>query len=74
MASYVYRCTQCQKEFEVDKAMSRSMVNEPCPTCGRTGERVFTAPGIQIKGSEIKSDCGTAPACSGCEHGCCDLD
>jgi len=75
MPRYVYHCAQCGKEFEIEKSMAQSGNAEKCPGCQQTGERVFTAPGITIKGSEVKSPCPGEMSggrdCGGeCCHGC----
>jgi len=73
MARYVYHCDACRKDFEIDKPMLRANVAEPCPSCGEAGKRVYTAPGIQVKGAKVKFD-SPKSECRGCEHGCCDLE
>lgn len=75
MARYRYHCTVCKSEFEVEKPMARAAAAESCPACGRTGERVYTAPGLSRKGSEVAFGCGGAcesepgHVCAGCCHG-----
>jgi len=73
MARYVYFCATCKQKFEIDKPMVRSSQAETCPQCGATGERIFTAPGITIKGATIKfKDGESLSASSGCENCCND--
>jgi putative FmdB family regulatory protein len=73
MARYLYFCEVCQKEFEIEKTMALAGKDESCPKCQKKGQRIFTAPGISIKGGVIKT-----PGCSeekrdhlGCSSGCC---
>ena len=50
MARYDYRCTSCGKVFEVE----HGMLEHPevvCPSCGAPAEKVFSASGIEFKGS-----------------------
>ncbi|NTV51855.1 MAG: FmdB family transcriptional regulator [Candidatus Firestonebacteria bacterium] len=78
MARYVYHCACCQKKFEVEKSMALSGLAEKCPICQQTGERVFTAPGIAVKGSPVRTPCagevsGPSECSGGCCHGNCSL-
>lgn len=43
MATYRYRCADCAP-FDVTRPMGHALPEEPCPTCGLQGRRVFTAP------------------------------
>jgi hypothetical protein len=53
--------------------MSQSGTAEPCPLCRKTAERVFTAPGIAVKGSPVKTPCDSGGAGGEeCAGGCCD--
>lgn len=72
MARYVYACPDCRQEYEVEKTMARSAEAETCPHCGQTGKRVFTPPGIAIKGAPIKFSEPSPQARGGC-NGACDL-
>lgn len=78
MPRYEYWCSQCQKKQEIEKPMSRASENENCPNCKADLERIFTAPGITIKGSKVKfeSACpGSESGCRGnCGHSGCDLE
>ncbi|MEE8717563.1 MAG: FmdB family zinc ribbon protein [Coriobacteriales bacterium] len=50
MARYDYRCTVCDKVFEVE----HGMLEHPevvCPDCGGVATRVFDASGIVFKGT-----------------------
>jgi putative FmdB family regulatory protein len=77
MARYVYFCAACNQKFEVDKPMAQSGQAEPCPKCQSMGERVFTSPGITIKGAPIKFKDGDQlmekGGCDGCDHHGCDI-
>ena len=50
MARYDYRCTSCGKVFEVEHGMTEHP-EVTCPECGAPAERVFSASGIEFKGS-----------------------
>ncbi|MEW6516161.1 MAG: FmdB family zinc ribbon protein [candidate division FCPU426 bacterium] len=80
MARYVYSCTACGQRFEVDKPMTAASEPSACPQCQAPGRRVFTAPGITIKGSPIKFSGGEEveggspepeSGCGSCANGAC---
>ena len=50
MARYDYRCTACDKVFEVEHGM-REHPEVTCPDCGAAATRVLSASGIVFKGS-----------------------
>jgi putative FmdB family regulatory protein len=50
MPLYDYKCTQCGKVTEVRHGFNESHA-DPCPACGGTMQRVFSAPPIVFKGS-----------------------
>lgn len=50
MARYDYKCTSCDKVFEVEHPMS-DRPHITCPNCGADAERVFEPSGISFKGS-----------------------
>lgn len=50
MARYDYRCTSCDKVFEVEHPMGETP-EVKCPECGGECERVFGTNGIVFKGS-----------------------
>lgn len=50
MARYDYKCTSCDKVFEVEHPMSERP-HITCPNCGADAERVFEPSGISFKGS-----------------------
>ena len=76
MARYDYRCTGCGNVFEVEHPMSERP-HVTCPQCGQDAERVFSASGIEFKGSGFyntdqrggsSSTSATSGGCGGCEH------
>ena len=50
MARYDYRCTACDKVFEVEHGM-REHPEVTCPDCGAAATRVLSASGIVFKGN-----------------------
>lgn len=50
MPEYDFRCTECDKIFEVSRPMG-STAEECCPSCGAGAKRVFTPVGVAFKGS-----------------------
>jgi putative FmdB family regulatory protein len=50
MPLYDYKCTQCGKVTEVRHGFNESHA-DPCPACGGTMQRVFSAAPIVFKGS-----------------------
>ena len=50
MPLYDYKCTQCGKVTEVRHGFNESH-DDPCPACGGTVRRVFSAAPIVFKGS-----------------------
>jgi len=80
MARYDYKCTSCDKVFEVEHPMAERP-HITCPDCGADAERVFEPSGIAFKGSgfyntdQRGSSSSTAAtsapapeACASCEH------
>jgi len=72
MPTYEYRCSKCQKEFEVFQRITDDPVNE-CPKCGGSVERLIAATNFILKGNGwYKSDYSQpdvpskveAPSCS----------
>lgn len=49
MPTYDYRCTDCDKEFEMTHGVDDTV--ESCPDCGGKVRRVFHPVGIIFKGS-----------------------
>lgn len=50
MPLYEYQCAKCKKRFEkIEKVSARR--KQKCPHCGGKAERLFSAAGIQFKGS-----------------------
>ena len=50
MPAYDYRCTTCEKTFEVVRKHT-STSDEICPACGGATKRIFTPVGVVFKGS-----------------------
>lgn len=50
MPIYGYRCTGCEREFEVVERMSDPPAGR-CPDCGSPGRRLFYPAGIVFKGT-----------------------
>lgn len=50
MARYDYRCTACNKVFEVEHGMTEHP-DITCPECGAAATKVFNASGIRFEGS-----------------------
>ena len=48
MPTYEYRCEECKAYQETQTLYE---VGPDCPVCFRTMKRVWSAPGIQFKGS-----------------------
>lgn len=42
MPIYEYHCPNCNREFEVMRAMSQASEPALCPTCGTSGERLVS--------------------------------
>ena len=65
MARYDYKCTSCDKVFEVEHPMSERP-HITCPNCGADAERVFEPSGISFKGSGFYNtdQRGSSEACT----------
>jgi putative FmdB family regulatory protein len=50
MPTYIYRCKECDHEFEVRQRMSDEPLSD-CPVCGGEVRRVVGSVGIVFKGS-----------------------
>ncbi len=50
MARYDYKCTSCGTVFEVQHGMTEHP-DVTCPECGAPADKVFSASGIEFKGS-----------------------
>ncbi len=50
MARYDYRCSACNKVFEVEHGMTEHP-DITCPVCGAAATKVFNASGIRFEGS-----------------------
>lgn len=69
MARYDYRCTSCGTVFEVEHGMTEHP-SITCPECGNSAEKVFSASGIEFKGSgfyntDQRGGSSSTPATSG---------
>jgi putative FmdB family regulatory protein len=49
---YLFRCSACEAEFEVSRAMSEAGRAAHCPVDGRAADRVFTAPMMAVRQAE----------------------
>jgi putative FmdB family regulatory protein len=49
MPTYVYRCTNCEHEFEIRQRMTDDPLTE-CPECGGKIRRVVNSVGVVFKG------------------------
>lgn len=72
MARYDYKCTSCEKVFEVEHPMSEHP-DVVCPTCGAPAERVFAASGIHFEGhgfynTDQRKTVKAGPSCDSCPH------
>ena len=50
MSRYDYRCSACNKVFEVEHCMTEHP-DITCPVCGAAATKVFNASGIRFEGS-----------------------
>lgn len=50
MPTYDYRCSQCDRVFEVTRPMSASR-EASCTSCGAPAKRVFSPVGVAFKGT-----------------------
>jgi putative FmdB family regulatory protein len=50
MPTYDYRCTSCEKDFEVSRGM-RATGEECCPFCGAPAVKIFSPVSVAFKGS-----------------------
>ena len=63
MPIFEYRCPACDKAFErIQRRDDTSPV--PCPACGATSERQFSAFAMHVAGPSFGS-CATRDACAG---------
>jgi putative FmdB family regulatory protein len=68
MAQYSYECSHCRQTFAVEKSMALSGREERCPQCQAPANRVYTAPGIRIKGAKVAfSGCGLGEESASCQ-------
>lgn len=73
MARYDYRCTSCDKVFEIEHPMGETP-EVKCPECGGECERVFGTNGIVFKGSGFyNTDQRGGSSCTeATSGGCCE--
>lgn len=55
MPTYEYACINCDKTVEITRSIHEPSDTQQCPDCGYNLVRVFSAPGIQFKGSGFYS-------------------
>ncbi|MGV8082699.1 MAG: FmdB family zinc ribbon protein [Coriobacteriia bacterium] len=75
MPTYDYRCSACDKNFEVSRPMGKAAAEEDCPECGAPASRVFVPVGVAFKGAgfyntDYKRSSESAPsACPSAQAG-----
>ena len=74
MARYDYRCTGCGSVFEVEHGMTEHPAIT-CPDCGKPAEKVFSASGIEFKGSgfyntDMRGSSSSCPAADSSSGSC----
>lgn len=42
MPTYVYHCEKCTIEYEAIKGIKEYDGKDPCPSCGKSGKRIFS--------------------------------
>jgi putative FmdB family regulatory protein len=50
MPLYEYQCDACGGRFERIRKFSDPPLDEPCPSCGGTVQKLISSPAIQFKG------------------------
>lgn len=50
MPTYSYRCTECDRAFDIVQAFTDDTLSV-CPTCGGKLRKIFTAVGVSFTGS-----------------------
>ena len=48
MAIYAYYCSECPKEFELMRPISKAGDPAPCPTCGAEGQKLMSAAASKV--------------------------
>lgn len=68
MATYAYRCRDCQTLFQVQKPMADHDSETLCPVCGTSAtQRLISAVAVFSSGVDgQRRVLAGAPACSGC--------
>lgn len=51
--TYVYKCTGCNRRFEVVKSVKDMDVNEYCPKCDSPGEKAFMPENIYVSKAAV---------------------
>jgi putative FmdB family regulatory protein len=51
MPLYEYRCPECRAPFNLRIPITEVEASFPCPSCGHSADRVYSAPAISFKGS-----------------------
>ena len=59
MPIYEYRCSSCQREFELRRSFSEVDSPAACPTCGSPGQRLLSVFGAK-NGMYVKPSGRTA--------------
>jgi putative FmdB family regulatory protein len=50
MPTYDYRCSSCEKDFEISRPM-RATGDECCPDCGAPAVKIFSPVSVAFKGT-----------------------
>ncbi len=75
MPRYLYACSHCRKESEVEKRVALASRAESCPACGTAASRKFTPPALGNPSGAGSSASETAGGCATCcQNGACGLD
>ena len=48
MAIYEYYCSECPKEFELMRPISKADDPAPCPTCSAEGQKLMSAAASKV--------------------------
>lgn len=54
MPTYSYKCTQCDKAFDIHQAITDATLTE-CPNCGGKLRKLFGTVGVTFNGSGFYS-------------------
>lgn len=58
MPTYEYKCNGCEHLFEINRSYNERETHITCPLCGLDSTRVYSAPGVQFKGTGFYSTGG----------------